>query len=103
MTGLKEIRDQPEFHEQLWQYLNRRVSDWRIITGRKVAKEYAPLLARIEKDYGVSPATMLGVWGVEVDVRRPAGRKEPHEAGHSRRSPRCPGPSRVAAPTGRAN
>ena len=65
MTGLKEIRDQPEFHEQLWQYLNRRVSDWRIITGRKVAKEYAPLLARIEKDYGVSPATMLGVWGVE--------------------------------------
>ena len=65
MTGLKEIRDQPEFHEQLWQYLNRRVSDWRIITGRKAAKEYAPLLARIEKDYGVSPATMLGVWGVE--------------------------------------
>jgi len=48
MTGLKEIRDQPEFHEQLWQYLNRRVSDWRIITGRKAATEYAPLLARIE-------------------------------------------------------
>jgi membrane-bound lytic murein transglycosylase B len=65
MTGLKEIRDQPEFHEQLWQYLNRRVSDWRIVAGRKAAKEYAPPLARIEKDYGVSPATMLGVWGVE--------------------------------------
>jgi membrane-bound lytic murein transglycosylase B len=65
MTGLKEIRNQPEFREQLWQYLNRRVSDWRIVTGRKVAKDYAPLLARIEKDYGVSPAIMLGVWGVE--------------------------------------
>ncbi len=24
------IRNQPEFKEQLWQYLNRRVSDWRI-------------------------------------------------------------------------
>src|SRR6476619_7047271 len=23
---------QPEFNEQLWQYLNRRVSDWRITT-----------------------------------------------------------------------
>src|ERR1700761_2987582 len=23
------IRNQPEFNEQLWQYVNRRVSDWR--------------------------------------------------------------------------
>src|SRR5712691_8738804 len=23
-------REQPEFHEDVWQYLNRRVSDWRI-------------------------------------------------------------------------
>src|SRR5262249_4665796 len=30
-TGLAAIREQPEFNEQLWQYLNRRVSDWRII------------------------------------------------------------------------
>src|SRR6478735_3794627 len=32
-TGLEAIRNQPEFNEQLWQYLNRRVSDWRIIAG----------------------------------------------------------------------
>ena len=42
-----EIRDQPEFHEALWQYINRRVSDWRIITGKARAQEHAPLLARI--------------------------------------------------------
>jgi len=58
-------RAQPEFNEELWQYLNRRVSDWRIVTGRQKAKEYAPLLARIEKDYGVERATMLGLWGIE--------------------------------------
>src|SRR5437879_7460880 len=56
---------QPEFNEQLWQYLNRRVSDWRITTGKEKAKEYAPLLGRIEKDYGVDRGIMLGLWGIE--------------------------------------
>ncbi len=59
------IRSQPEFNEQLWQYLNRRVSDWRITTGREKAKEFAPLLERIENDYGVDRWVMLGVWGIE--------------------------------------
>jgi membrane-bound lytic murein transglycosylase B len=42
MQGLKpdtEVldlqRDQPEFGEKLWQYLNRRVSDWRIEAGKE--------------------------------------------------------------------
>jgi lytic murein transglycosylase len=58
-------RSQPEFTEQLWQYLNRRVSDWRMTVGKKKAKEVAPLLARVEQDYGVAPGIMLGLWGVE--------------------------------------
>ena len=72
MGGLKpdtsvftEIRSQPEFNQQLWQYLNRRVSDWRIQTGQERAKTYASLFARIEKDYGVQPSVMLGLWGIE--------------------------------------
>ena len=64
-TVFELIRKQPEFNEQLWQYLNRRVSDWRIITGKQKAVEYAPLLARIEKDYGVDRAVVLGLWGIE--------------------------------------
>ena len=60
-----EIRSQPEFNEALWQYINRRVSDWRIITGKARAKDYAPLLARIEHAYGVDRFTMLAVWGIE--------------------------------------
>src|SRR6516162_230033 len=65
-TGVyAEIRSQPEFNEALWQYINRRVSDWRIITGRARAKEYAPLLSRIEADYGVDRFLMLALWGVE--------------------------------------
>jgi lytic murein transglycosylase len=65
-TAVFELnRSQPEFNEQLWQYLNRRVSDWRITTGKEKAKEFAPLLQRIENDYGVDRWVMLGLWGIE--------------------------------------
>jgi lytic murein transglycosylase len=59
------IRNQPEFNQQLWQYINRRVSDWRIQYGQERAREIAPLLARIEKDFGVERAVILGLWGIE--------------------------------------
>ena len=60
-----QYRAQPEFTEQIWQYINRRCSDWRVITGKERAKEYAGLLARLEKDYGVDRYTLLGLWGME--------------------------------------
>ncbi len=82
-TGLEAIRNQPEFSQQLWQYLNRVTSDWNIATGKEKAKQYAPLFARIEKDFGVERAFMLGVWGIEFDVRRSGRGKEPYAAGHS--------------------
>ena len=59
------VRNQPEFQEQIWQYLNRRVSDWRIQTGKEKLKEHGALLARIEKDTGVSRTVLLALWGVE--------------------------------------
>jgi membrane-bound lytic murein transglycosylase B len=58
-------RAQPEFTEDVWQYLNRRVSDWRIVTGKERAKEYAPLLDRVERAYGVDRYILLGLWGIE--------------------------------------
>ncbi len=59
-------RSQPEFREPMWQYINRRVSDWRIITGKARAIEYAALIERIEKQYGVDRYLMLGLWGMET-------------------------------------
>jgi membrane-bound lytic murein transglycosylase B len=65
-TAVYELeRAQPEFHEELWQYLNRRVSEWRILTGKERAKQYASLLSRVERDYAVAPSIMLGIWGME--------------------------------------
>src|ERR1700758_631827 len=65
MSVFKELRNQPEFNEQIWQYINRRVSDWRIINGKIALKENAALFARIEKDFGVERGTLLALWGVE--------------------------------------
>ena len=61
----EQFRKQPEFTEQMWQYINRRCSDWRVTTGKERAREHASLLARIEKDYGVDRYILLGLWGME--------------------------------------
>jgi membrane-bound lytic murein transglycosylase B len=65
MSVFKELGSQPEFKEELWQYINRRVSDWRIINGREALKKNEALFARIERDYGVERGTLLALWGVE--------------------------------------
>ena len=72
MNGLKPDtsvyalqRAQPEFREQTWQYLNRRVSDWRVMTGKEKAREYASLLGKIEQQHGVDRFILLALWGVE--------------------------------------
>jgi lytic murein transglycosylase len=65
-TSVYELqRAQPEFTEQMWQYINRRCSDFRVTRGREVAKQYSGLLGRLEKDYGVDRYTLLGLWGME--------------------------------------
>jgi membrane-bound lytic murein transglycosylase B len=65
MSVFKNFQKQPEFNEQLWQYINRRVSDWRIINGREALKKNEALFGRIERDYGVERGTLLALWGVE--------------------------------------
>src|SRR5256714_15610123 len=52
MSVFKQMRNQPEFNEQIWQYVNRRVPDWRIIAGKEALKKNEPLFASIEQDYG---------------------------------------------------
>src|SRR6201996_8312842 len=65
-TGVfKEMGDQPEFKEEIWQYINRRVSDWRIIAGKEALKKNEALFTRIEHDFGVERGTLLALWGVE--------------------------------------
>ena len=65
MSVFKQMQDQPEFKEETWQYINRRVSDWRIIAGKEALRKHEALFARIEHDFGVERGTLLALWGVE--------------------------------------
>ena len=65
MSVFKQMQQQPEFSEEIWQYINRRVSDWRIIAGKEALRKNEALFARIEQDFGVERGTLLALWGVE--------------------------------------
>src|ERR1700682_4946086 len=65
MSVFKQMQKQPEFSEEIWQYVNRRVSDWRIAAGKVALKKNEALFARIEQDFGVERGTLLALWGVE--------------------------------------
>jgi membrane-bound lytic murein transglycosylase B len=65
MSVFQQMQRQPEFNEEIWQYINRRVSDWRIIAGQEALRKNEALFARIEQDFGVERGTLLALWGVE--------------------------------------
>ena len=102
MSVFRQMQKQPEFHEQIWQYINRRASDWRIINGREALKKNEALFARIEQDFGVERGTLLALWA----LNRPMAIRWCSRticARFFRRLQRWPGTNRAAAPIGKPN
>ncbi|MGE0565916.1 MAG: lytic murein transglycosylase [Pseudolabrys sp.] len=65
-TSVYELdKKQPEFTVATWQYINRRCSQWRVMTGQKRITEYKALFDRLERDYGVDRYVLVGLWGME--------------------------------------
>src|SRR3982075_4197327 len=58
MSVFRQMQRQPEFYEQIWQYINRRVSDWRIINGKEALRKNEALFGRIAQDFGVERGTL---------------------------------------------
>ncbi len=58
---------QPEFTKAPWDYLDLLVSDDRIAHGRALLAQYAPVFAAVQRSYGVDPAIVAAIWGVESD------------------------------------
>ncbi len=56
---------QPEFTKAPWDYLDLLVSDDRIARGRALLAQYAPVFAAMQRTYGVDPAIIAAIWGVE--------------------------------------
>ena len=64
---LAKSRRQAEFTKPIWDYLASAVSASRIETGTGKARDFAGVLDRIEKRYGVDRYVVLGVWGMETN------------------------------------
>ncbi|WP_202905355.1 lytic murein transglycosylase [Luteimonas abyssi] len=72
---LELLDAQPEFTTPIWDYLAGLVDDQRVADGRAMLTEHADLLQRVEARYGVDPATVVAVWGVESDYGRIFGKR----------------------------
>lgn len=70
----KASASQPEFKLPIWDYLARLVDDQRIADGRRMLALHADALAAIHKRFGVDPATVVAVFGVETDYGNVQGR-----------------------------
>ncbi|WP_193069560.1 lytic transglycosylase domain-containing protein, partial [Pseudomonas sp. K5] len=66
---------QPEFTTPLWDYLAALVDTQRVDDGRARLDQHRDLLASVSAQYGVDPATIVAVWGVESDYGRVFGKR----------------------------
>ena len=65
LSIMDKLDAQPEFTKAVWDYLDVLVSDERIARGREVLAQYAPTFAAVKRAYGVDPAIIAAIWGVE--------------------------------------
>ena len=66
---------QPEFKTPIWDYLAALVDDERVAEGRAKLSQHASAFATAQGRYGVDPATIAAVWGVESDFGKGFGKR----------------------------
>jgi lytic murein transglycosylase len=71
---LDKLNYQPEFRLPIWDYLSGLVDDERIADGKAALVRHADVLQRVQATYGVDPATVVAVWGVESNYGRITGK-----------------------------
>lgn len=76
LSLLELLDNQPEFRTPIWDYLAGLVDDERLADGRAMLAQWAPQLAEIERRFGVDPATVVAVWGVESNFGRNLGKRQ---------------------------
>ncbi|MCO4315598.1 lytic murein transglycosylase [Phyllobacterium sp. 21LDTY02-6] len=64
---LEKARFQPEFTAPVWDYLDNRVNEESVATGREMARKYSRWLGAIEKSYGVDRNILLAIWSMETN------------------------------------
>lgn len=62
---VQKDRNQSEFTRQIWDYLDRAVSDTRVRNGKAALRKYRRTLDRVEAHYGVDKEIVAAIWGLE--------------------------------------
>jgi len=62
---LEKARSQPEFNMTAWEYVDRKLTEKAIATGREMARTWKPWLDRIEQHFGVDRHILLAIWSME--------------------------------------
>ena len=65
MSVIEKLDYQPEFRSAIWDYLSGLVDDERVAEGQAMLARHAETLKQVEQRFGVDPATVVAVWGVE--------------------------------------
>lgn len=73
LSVIEKLDYQPEFRLPIWDYLAALVDDERVADGQAQLAQHAEVLARVAHRYGVDPATVVAVWGVESNFGRNFG------------------------------
>ncbi|MCZ6636763.1 MAG: lytic murein transglycosylase [Alphaproteobacteria bacterium] len=63
---IKLDRRQPEFTQTFHQYIDKRVSAWRVRTGRERLAAHGDILNVVGKRFGVQPRFIVALWGIET-------------------------------------
>lgn len=74
LSILDKLNYQPEFRTPIWDYMAGLVDEKRIAEGKAMLHKHHATLQRVEQVYGVDPATVVAVWGVESNYGQNFGR-----------------------------
>lgn len=73
MSVLPLLDAQPEFKTPIWDYMAGLVDQERVDDGLAAMAQWRDELARAQEQFGVDPATVAAVWGVESNFGRILG------------------------------
>lgn len=74
MSVIDKLNYQPEFSTPIWDYLSGLVDDERVQQGQVMLQQHAAVLERVQQRFGVDPATVVAVWGVESNFGQSLGK-----------------------------
>jgi lytic murein transglycosylase len=71
---IEKLNFQPEFRMAIWDYMSALVDEERVTDGAARLAEQRQTLLRAEQRFGVDPATVVAVWGVESNFGQTFGK-----------------------------